>query len=245
MKNPPSKPLYYQLKQNILKWIEDEKYMPGDLLPSEKQLQEEFNLSRTTVRLAMKELELEGVVVRSPGKGTFVACLKTETGPRRLLSFTKEMQKCNLTPSSEILSFEKELPPAKIAKGLEISEDQTVWRMERIRLADGVPMATEINYIPSTLLPGLEAINKSLSFYQYIEQAHNIVAAYANERVEARIANFRESKQLGIAKGAPVLYVERLTYGYVRNRPMVHIPIEMVKIVYNAEKYAVNLHIER
>lgn len=63
------KPLYYQLKQTLLKWIEGGDYPPGSILPSEKQLQDSFGISRTTVRMALKELEQEGFLVRSPGKG--------------------------------------------------------------------------------------------------------------------------------------------------------------------------------
>ena len=53
------KPLYYQLKQTLLKWIEGGDYPPGSILPSEKQLQDSFGISRTTVRMALKELEQE------------------------------------------------------------------------------------------------------------------------------------------------------------------------------------------
>lgn len=233
------KPLYYQLKQTILKWIEDEEYLPGALIPSEKQLQEMFTISRTTVRLALKELEQEGFLVRSPGKGTFVACMKMESGPRRLLSFTQEMVSFGYRPNSQIISIERELPAGRTAKLLEIDEEQTVWRLERIRLADAVPMVTEINCIPTALVKDLDrGILKSQSFYEYLDREYGIVIAYAREKVECRLANMRESKHLCIPKGAPVMYIERLTYGYRKSRPMEQVPVELVKMSYNAEKYS-------
>lgn len=233
------KPLYYQLKQAILKWIEDGEYLPGALIPSEKQLQELFHISRTTVRLALKELEQEGFLVRSPGKGTYVSCMKMESGPRRLLSFTQEMINFGLRPGSQIISIEKERPAGRTAKLLEIAENQLVWRLERIRLADAVPVVTEINCIPVSLVQELDVnILKNQSFYEYLEREYGIVIAYARERVECRLANMRESKHLDVPKGAPLLYIERLTYGYRKSRPMEQIPVELVKMSYNAEKYA-------
>lgn len=246
MKYSMNYPLYYKLKQTILQWIEDEKYHPGDLLPSEKELQEMFNLSRTTVRLAMKELELEGLVVRNPGKGTFVACLKMETSPRRLLSFTEEMISYGLRPGSQVLSFQKELPGGKITKVLQIQEDEEVWKLERIRLADSTPIATEVSYIPAALVNDININSlKDGSLYQQLLMEHNIRITVAKERVEARMANTREIKNLNISKGSPVLFVERLTFGYTQKLPMAQIPVELVRTTYNAERYVFNYIIEK
>ncbi len=240
------KTLYYQLKQTILKWIEDGEYQPGSLLPSENQLQNDFNISRTTVRLALKELVQEGYLIRCPGKGTFVAHMKLESGPRRLLSFTQEMNDLGYQVRNQVVSIEKELPAMKTANKLQISSDQPVWRLERIRLANGAPIVTEINCIPTSLVPHLDMnLAKNHSFYEYLEQDYGIVIVYAKERVECRLANMRESKHLEIPKGAPVLHVERLTYGYLKSKPMETFPVEYVKMTYNAEKYTFNQIIKK
>lgn len=246
MKYSMNYPLYYKLKQTILQWIEDEKYRSGDLIPSEKQLQEMFNLSRTTVRLAMKELELEGLVVRNPGKGTFVASLKMETSPRRLLSFTEEMISYGLKPGSQVISLQKELPAGKIAKALQIQEDEEVWKLERIRLADSTPIATETSYLPAALINDIDINSLKVgSLYQQLLMENNIRITVAKERVEARMANTREIKNLNIAKGSPVLFVERLTFGYTQKLPMAQIPVELVRTTYNAERYVINYVIEK
>lgn len=165
------KPLYYQLKQTLLKWIEGGDYPPGSILPSEKQLQDSFGISRTTVRMALKELEQEGFLVRSPGKGTFVASMKIESGPRRILSFTQEMLNMGLQVSNQVVSLEKELPVIRTANKLQIPQDQPVWRLERIRMADSVPIATEVNYIPAALVPNMEAqLAQNQSFYSCLEE---------------------------------------------------------------------------
>lgn len=232
------KPLYYQLKQTLLKWIEGGDYPPGSILPSEKQLQDSFGISRTTVRMALKELEQEGFLVRSPGKGTFVASMKIESGPRRILSFTQEMLNMGLQVSNQVVSLEKELPVIRTANKLQIPQDQPVWRLERIRMADSVPIATEVNYIPAALVPNMEArLAQNQSFYSCLEEEYGIIIVYARERVECRLANMRESRHLGIPKGSAILYVERQTFGYRKSRPMELFPVEFVKMSYNAEVY--------
>lgn len=232
------KPLYYQLKQTLLKWIEGGDYPPGSILPSEKQLQDSFGISRTTVRMALKELEQEGFLVRSSGKGTFVASMKIESGPRRILSFTQEMLNMGLQVSNQVVSLEKELPVIRTANKLQIPQDQPVWRLERIRMADSVPIATEVNYIPAALVPNMEArLAQNQSFYSCLEEEYGIIIVYARERVECRLANMRESRHLGIPKGSAILYVERQTFGYRKSRPMEPFPVEFVKMSYNAEKY--------
>lgn len=180
------KPLYYQLKQTLLKWIEGGDYPPGSILPSEKQLQDSFGISRTTVRMALKELEQEGFLVRSPGKGTFVASMKIESGPRRILSFTQEMLNMGLQVSNQVVSLEKELPVIRTANKLQIPQDQPVWRLERIRMADSAPIATEVNYIPAALVPNMEAqLAQNQSFYSCLEEEYAmgygraLMAAYA------------------------------------------------------------------
>lgn len=246
MKRVPSKPLYWKIKQAILKWIEDGEYGPGDLLPSEKRLQEEFFVSRTTVRMAMKELEEQGYVVRRPGKGTFIAKNKMNSGPRRLLSFCEELRNCGMVPSSQIILLEREFPPEKILRKLELEDDQFIWKLERVRLADGAPVALEINHISSRYIRKLDAsVLKKGSLYQYIEEEYGIVATYAQEKVEARLANLWEAKKLSLAKGSPVFFVERLTFGYIKGKPMEQVPIEIVQIVYSAEKYVFNLIITK
>ena len=147
------KTLYYRLKQTILTWIENGEYPPGSLLPSESQLQKNFNISRTTVRLALKELTQEGYLVRRPGKGTFIAQMKLESGPRRLLSFTQEMGALGYQVKNQVVSVDRELPAMKTADKLQISSNQAVWRVERVRLANGKPIVTEVNYFPTTIVP--------------------------------------------------------------------------------------------
>jgi GntR family transcriptional regulator len=212
----------------------------GNCLPSEKELQGMFNVSRTTVRLALKELEVDGRIVRYPGRGTFLTDKKMVTSARRLHGFTNEIATHGLKPVSKIISFEIEQATEKTLKMLQLESGNMIWKIDRIRYANDIPVATEICYIPASLAPNLNIdkdILKHGSLYQYLYQKHNIKIKTASERVEAKIADSTEMKQLRLTKGSPVLYVERLSYGSIKSDKSL-LPIEFVKTIYNAEKYA-------
>ena len=98
-------PLYGQLVDSLREKIETE-YEPGDLLPSERELSEDYCISRKTVRLALKELETLGFIKRRHGKGTFVADRSQETtNLTRAYSFSEQMRSLGRIPRSELLEF--------------------------------------------------------------------------------------------------------------------------------------------
>ena len=101
-KNTPI-PLYYQLKQWIIEQIERGDLKPGDVIPSERELSEEFEISRMTVRQALTELVNEGKLVRERGKGTFVAEPKISQDLFRLTSFSEDMKSCGMTPGASVI----------------------------------------------------------------------------------------------------------------------------------------------
>ena len=245
MKNSSGQPLYLELKSTIIKWIEDEKYSVGDFLPTEKQLQEMFNISRTTVRYAMNELKAEGYIERTAGKGSVVSHNRINSGPRHLLSFTEEMRTFGYSPNSKLKKLELAKPTAKVANKLQISKDDDIWIAERVRYADHEPIVTEVNRFPVCRIKDIQPKNLiSGSFYDFLKEKYSIIVAYAIETLEARLCNGREAKLLDIDKGAPVIQIERQTFGYYEDKPSEQFPIEFVKMVYNAEKYTVVLKID-
>jgi GntR family transcriptional regulator len=228
-------PLYHQLKQVILQWIEEENYPVDKCLPSEKELQELFHVSRTTVRLALKELETDGMIVRYPGRGTFVSGKKMIMSARRLNGFTSEMQNYGFKPNSQIISFQKETLSANKQKLLNMGPDEQAWVISRLRFADAIPIATETAFLPVRYAPDLE--DKYLrkgSLYQYLYKKCNIKIVNAQERVEAKLPDATEMKQLKLSYNSPVFYVERLTKGLLKGELET---ISLERTTYNAAKY--------
>lgn len=149
-KNSPI-PIYYQLGEQIKALIEKGELKPGDALPPEREFAEKYQISRMTVRQAFTQLVNEGYLYRMQGKGTFVAERKIEQLLQGVTSFSEDMKARGLEPSSELIRFEMQPAAASIAEQLSIDESDPVYEIERIRLADGVPMALETSYLPVKL----------------------------------------------------------------------------------------------
>lgn len=237
-KNSPI-PIYYQLEEEIKRLIEEGVLQPGDMIPSEREYSEKFNISRMTVRQAINNLVKDGYLVRHRGKGTFVAEEKLEQKLQGLTSFTEDMQARGLVPSTRLLEFSLTDPPVDVRNQLQLESAEKVYKMERVRLADGIPMALESSYVPQRILGevGEEIVKQSL--YQYIEHTLKLDIGQATQVLEASVARKRESEILEIKEGAPVLLMKR--YTRLKNGQ----PFEVVKSIYRADRYKFIINIHR
>ncbi len=205
-------PLYDQLVDTLSEKIENE-MEPGDLLPSERDLCELYGLSRTTVRLAMSELEERGMVARRHGKGTYV----THLTPQRAdlmgtYSFTRQMKSLGRVPSNQVLEFDIREASKPVAVSMGIPVGEKIYRARRIRLADDVPLMIERTYLPTDIFPGLteEAlVNRPL--YDTLENEYGQKINLAEESLCARTARGDEAGLLGVPEGSPVLHLVRTT----------------------------------
>ncbi len=231
LKKSTAIPLYYQLEKIITKMIEEGKLNPGDKLPSERKLADDFLISRMTVRQALNELVNKGKLVRKSGLGTFVAKPKLQYGLFKLTSFTEDMKKRGLKASSKILSLEK-IKPFEMVKNKLEAGDSYVYRLERLRFADDEPMALEISHLKVDICPSLNRKKlKDQSLYQILADEFKIIMNHAEETMEGGLATAREAERLNIQVGDSVLLRERLTYDQNDN------PVEFVKSIYRSDRY--------
>lgn len=212
------KPLYLQLVDTLELDIRNS-MSPNDKLLSERELTEAYKVSRITVRQALQELEKRGLVYKKQGKGTYVSEIKepaVDLGT--VYSFTDEMQKLGKKPITKTLSFERVKATEQIARELQIDFGADVFEIERLRLADDVPMMLERTYLPSSLFEGLskEALSHK-PLYRIIEDDYEERIRVAEEEFFASVALNHEAKLLEIKKGAPVLHLIRKTYN-IKNK---------------------------
>ncbi|WP_100487886.1 GntR family transcriptional regulator [Sporolactobacillus pectinivorans] len=225
-------PVYFQIEQYIENLIETEDLKVGDRIPSEKEFTEQFHVSRMTVRQAVMDLVVQGILVRLKGKGTFVSGQKKIEKPLTgLTGFTQEMVSRGLKPDSRLLGFNRLHPSEKIAAKLKLAEGQEIFEVKRTRIADGYPMAIETTFIPSVLVPELTAEKANQSLYDYIEKVGGFAIDHAEQTLEASIVTIEEAKFLEVPKGSPVLLIERLSF--LKGG----IPFEFTKSLYRADRY--------
>lgn len=230
--------LYVQLKRFILDQIENGDLQPSSRLPSERQLSEEFGVSRTTVRRALDDLAREGHIFTRVGRGTFVAERKIDQNLQVLTGFTQDMQERDLKASARILDSGLLQASAELAGALHIQEGAQVVRLKRLRIADGVPLAVESAHLPHHLCPGvLEHDLETGSLYEVLGNRYGLKLARAKQKIEAVLANEEEAQLLGLVRPSPVLLMERRTYlssGDV---------IEYVKSAYRGDRYTFHVQL--
>jgi GntR family transcriptional regulator len=206
-------PLYHQLKTLILQEIEAGRWQPDQQLPTEEQLSAQFHVSKITVRQALRELANLGWVRREQGRGTFVQKPALEEGPRKLTSFTAEMHEHGLAASSQVLATNVLDAPPDVAAKLGIRTTDRVFRLHRLRLADGVPLGVQTAYLPLAMVPGIAHVEfTDLSLYGLLESRYDLHPAGAKETLVAVVVTGDDANLLRVAPGSPALAAERITF---------------------------------
>lgn len=225
-------PKYYQLKEIVRGMIEKEELREGQLVPSERELCERYGISRMTVRQAVMDLVNEGVLYREQGRGTFVGKKFQQEGAR-LSSFTQDMSDRGMKASSEVLGVEVGEADPDVAGMLGVDPGEKIVRVERVRDADGEPMALERSHLLFEVGEGVIGVDLSThSLYDELRKTGLRIAG-AKQSYEAVLVNDFESGHLGVPAGSPALLVERVTFD-AEDRPF-----EYVKSVYRADRYRV------
>src|SRR5512142_1421027 len=147
-------PAYYQLKNIILKKINNGEYAEGDLIPSERDLGESFSISRMTVRQALNQLVMEGVLTREKGRGTFVSRSKLEQ--KNIMSFSEAVRRKGMEPSTRVLHFSCDAAAEDLQEILGLKAGEKLYVLRRLRLADGTPVGIEEDFIPIKYCPDME-----------------------------------------------------------------------------------------
>ncbi|WP_404454336.1 GntR family transcriptional regulator [Virgibacillus necropolis] len=239
-KNSPL-PIYYQLEEEIRLQITAGKLKPGELLPSEREYAERYDISRMTVRQAINNLASEGLLYRQKGRGTFISEKKFEQDLQGLTSFSEDMRERGLTPSNKIISFQLIEANKRIAETLQLDINEEVYEIKRIRYANESPIAVETIYTPKRLVGDLSQKNVEESFYNYIEIKLNLTIAYGDQVIESALANKFEIESLNLKKGDPILIMHRTSYLSDENVT----PLEFVNSAYSADKYKFKLQMRR
>lgn len=228
-------PLYEQIKKHILLLIENGLLHSGDKLPSEMELIKQFEVSRVTVRRALQELSHEERIISVPGKGSYV--LKPKIEPlTALTSFSENMRAQGYIPSYDKARILFEIASPSIADHLQLKHNSKVIHINRLMLADELPMAIQDAYLPYSIYEQNPTffrpeILTNISMYKVLELELGIKLVKAEEWVDASKAKLEQAETLSINQDDSILVIKRLTYS-VNDKP-----IEYVKLVFPANRY--------
>jgi GntR family transcriptional regulator len=233
-------PLYHQLRQALTTRLKSGEFPPGVPLPTEADLMQVYDVSRITVRRAMRELEQEGRIDRIPGKGTFAIEPKIGRGLTRLTSFTEDMGERGLVAASKLLRFGYEPASSHVASELEIQTGTHVMSIHRLRLAEDQPIALNWSYLrlaPHITL-GASELQENGSLWALLE-AKGISLVEAKKTLSAILADQGHADLLQVPVGAPLLLVEGVVYDQR------HVPVEYSQVINRGDRYNYVLYLKR
>jgi len=232
--NPNSStPLYIQIKEFLHSQIQSGQFAVGDRLPSERELSEAYNVSRMTARQALQLLEQDGLTQRQVGKGSYVARPQIDQELRELTSFTQDMSARGLRPQNRVLHAELQPAEPEVADHLGARTGEPTVVLQRVRLADGKPIALETAHLLHRTCPGILANHDfaRTSLYHVLQEYYSLHLVWATQIIGARMPDRFERDALDLPKRVPVLSLLRVTYDETDR------PIEFVRSCYNSERY--------
>ena len=232
-------PLYFQLKSLILEEIKSGKYETDSLIPTEMELSERFDISRTTVRQAVTELVQEGWLYRVKSKGTFIAPKKmTQDFLQKLETFADEMERLGIIPTTKVLESGVRKADAQVAASLQIPEGDEVFYLRRLRFGDGEPVAIMETYLPYDRCAFLEKVDlEKNSLYESMKVNPGTRIVCARRLVEAIAAGREDAAFLQVKKGAPLQRTH--TVGFNRMKE----PLEYSVARYRGDRSSFELYV--
>ncbi len=226
-------PVYQQLNQRLHSALAAE-YRSGDQFLTEREVAEKFQVSRATANKSLASLVSEGFLEFRKGQGTFVRRDVIDYDVRSLVSFTEKARAAGKKPSTQLITFGKltaaEVDTA-IAAALEQTGDALLWEMERLRLADGVPVIWEHRYVVQQHCPKLTKSQAEGSLYRAWTETHGLVIAGANEIIRAVLPTKSEAQHLQTTPRTPVLEV--LSVGFLDSDK----PLWWERTLYRSDQY--------
>jgi GntR family transcriptional regulator len=227
-----SPPKYFQISRDVVSLIQSGALPPGAPVPSENEIIEKYQVSNTTARKALHELEKEGWVTRVKGKGTFVRNLTVVRAINRIFGFTKNMIEAGRKPATKLIGFHlRNADHTQTINGREFTLKGPYCEIERIRYADGIPMMKEIRYLSLGLCPDIHRRNLEQSLYKVFEKDYGIHLTEINQMLSAVLLEGDALKPFQLETPVPAFRVEGASFC---GKDLI---IEMEDSVYRGDMY--------
>jgi GntR family transcriptional regulator len=205
-------PLHVAIASRAEARISDGTWAPGSRLPPERELCRVLDVSRSTLRQALGDLERRGLITRRQGRGTFVARPRVEADATSYFTLGAALQASGGTLRTQVIALGGAEADESLAAELDVAPGAPVMRLERLRLLDGEPIVLETAHLPLEPFPGLLGHDfAGRSLYEVLARDYGRTVASASETLEPVLPNAREAALLGTARTVPALLVRRIT----------------------------------
>jgi GntR family transcriptional regulator len=206
-------PLYIQIAEGLVGQIEAGELAPGDRLPAERELSEKLGVNRMTLRRALRVLEVQGLITRKHGVGTYIAEPKIDRQMDELFRFTRGMQMYGYVPGARVISLEQVLVDAALARELAAPVTSPAYRILRLRSINQEPVLIEDYTISARRFPGLDRHDlETRSIYEVIESEYGVAIVRARQSFEPMVASEFEAGLLKVREGVPLMLERRLSF---------------------------------
>lgn len=230
-------PLYYQLKQFMIEYINNDTLKEGEMVPPEEELCILLNVSRPTIRQAFSELAAEGYLDRIKAKGTFITKPKISGDFfQKIVSFNEEFQKKGMVPATKVLAQSKISPYSEVLSKLNLKKNDKAIYLERLRLADDKQIVYVKTFLPYTRFKNLLTNNlEDLSLYSVLNDQYHVSAKKVTRNISTTLPDERIAEILDVEMQTPLLFVATLAYD--ENL----IPFEYSLAYYRSDRYSLQI----
>ncbi|WP_053955704.1 GntR family transcriptional regulator [Inediibacterium massiliense] len=232
-------PMYYQIEEWIKSQIEKNIFQVDKAIPSERELTENLQVSRHTVRQAVGNLVNQGYLYRVAGKGTFVKDRNLIHKENKYTSFSEDMIYLGKEVQNKVLSFKVEGASKSIANRLSINVNDPVIKIKRVRIVEGIPLSYEMIFIPKKIVGEMPEHVAKGSLIKYYEDVLNLNIHYALETIESVMAIEKTSKKLEVNETMPLLLIRSKLF--LENGKQLH----YTKNYYRGDKYKFTIKLIR
>lgn len=206
-------PFYLQLEELLLRRVSAGEWTPGVRIPTESELCDLYGVSRVTVRQALARLVQRGLLTRGRGKGTFVRDGRLTASARSVSSFSKELDGLGMKPGAQILGIDRVQASEEVAAAMDRDPGTELFRLRRLRTADGQPIAVQTSLLVAEMFPGLdERVTDNSSLYELLRSDYGVGPVEATEIFRVAGVPRDLAPLLGVTRGSHAFHVVRVSF---------------------------------
>ena len=241
--SPGPVPLWFQIAERLRAAIAAGEFKPGEVLPSEAEINAAFKVSRTTARTSLDRLKQEGLISRQSGRGSIVLKSRVDQPVNELASFSEDMRRRGFRASYATFSAAPTDVTTEVAAAFELDSPTRTFCIRRLLLADDEPMGMSVSWLSPSVLgertpPTPEELDAG-SLYEWLARHRGARIATAREFIEAANADAAMARRLGVAPGAALLVARRRSCAANGD------PVEYAVMHYRADRYRFSVDLTR